>query len=326
MFKLGDYEELEAREISAYLKKAGMKVDLKPTIEAQVQNDEFLEGRFSEIKGMIKDKAYIEEIERYLDALRKTLQEKPSAENFGGIFIRTLIPSLDEDLDALKKEIGSEEQEAKEAGPEDISEDNAEKPSLEAGDGSDSKEGAQPSQDEAEKMRTSFSHLTDIIIESEKAKDFALSVLSLNDITVGDVVEGTLDDPVVAVPVDLDEYGPDHPNAKSVLSVYLSKNYELYVDEFSTFLAEGLDEKFQEEHMEESLKIRSMDLLLGELIEHHSSEKMEFGDFKEECFFSTESDDSAYRVFGDEVAEDIAKVLEKNGLLKMKGDVIKWKK
>ncbi len=47
---------------------------------------------------------------------------------------------------------------------------------------------------------------------------------------------------LVAIPIDLDDYGIEHPRAKRVISVYLDKRYELCVDEFSTLHSDRLDD------------------------------------------------------------------------------------
>jgi hypothetical protein len=51
-----------------------------------------------------------------------------------------------------------------------------------------------------------------------------------------------------------------------------------------------------------------------------------FETFEDECELVLDSKNRTLRVFGYPVAEEIAKALEKNGLIKIKGDVIRWKK
>jgi hypothetical protein len=64
-------------------------------------------------------------------------------------------------------------------------------------------------------------------------------------------------------------------------------------------------------------------LLLTDLIENHSAEKMDFEAFEDECVFVADSKNRTLKVVGKYVAEDIAKVLEKNGMIKIKGDTIR---
>jgi len=312
MLKLGDYCEEDAKSIADHLRKAGIKVELKPSIDASTEAEEFLQGRFSELKVDIKDKDVIDKHELYINAIKKIFESKPSSEEFEERYIEELFPSIDE-LRTKLKDLAEEEEQKKE--------------SNEAKDEQQSQ--MIVSEEDAElddEIQETVSELFRTILESEKAKDFAFTALTLNEIEPGEDVGGRLDDPVVAIPVDLEDYGLDHPKAMSVLSVYWDKSYELYVDEFSVLYSKRLDEEFADRYTKEDIKITSLNMLLSDLIENHSSEKMDLQTFKDECFFVLDSENHGLKVIGFSIADEIAKVLEKNGMIKIKGNTIRWKK
>jgi hypothetical protein len=300
MYKLGDFCEDDAKSIAEYLRKAGIKVELKPSIDASIETDEFLQGRLSDLKADIENKDIIETYERYLSVLKNSLLLKPSPEDLEEIYLKELFPTIDENRKKLKAMLKED------------------KP----GEG----EGTGDNNEQNDKIQEIMSDLAKLFIKAEDARAFAMSVLSLNHINPGEDIGDRLDDPVVAMPVDLDDFGIEHPRAKRVITTFLTKRYDLYVDEFSVIFADRLDEEFIRRYTQEHLKIASFNLLLTDLIENHSSEKMDFETFEDECQLVLDSKNRTLRVSGYPVAEEIAKVLEKNGLIKIKGDVIRWKK
>ena len=52
---------------------------------------------------------------------------------------------------------------------------------------------------------------------------------------------------------------------------------------------------------------------------------MDFAEFAEECTITLEDESSVLNVYGEDVAEELARVLEKSGVVKWKGDKLKWK-
>lgn len=314
MLKLGEYDESEARSIAESLRKAGIKVEIKPSIDASIETGEFLQGKFSDLKADIVDEETIEKYERYLAALRKVLESKPSPDEFMRLYIDELFPGIDELKAKLEEMAEKGEQEESEAVEQEDDEqlnltiDPEDKSNL------------------ADKLLDIVSRTAKTFGEGEEARNFAISVFSLNEIEPGEEVGSLLDDPVAAIPVDLDDYDIDHPGAKETISVFLDKNYEIYVDEFSTTCADDLDDEFIEEYEEEHIKIMSIGILLTDLIENHSSEKMDLQTFEDECVFAADLTDRSLRIVGYSVADEIAKILEKNGAIKIKGDTIRWKK
>lgn len=156
------------------------------------------------------------------------------------------------------------------------------------------------------------------------AVDFARNVVDLNDIEFGSPIGDRLDDPMVSIPVS-----PDYPDTEESLlikrmDVDLAKKYEITIDEFSASLFDEIDPEFQDEFGDEYLKIRSLGLIIEHLMKVAEKGKMDIEDFAELCDVEF-GDKWIMSIEGNEVAEEIARSLEKSGILKMKGNTIKWK-
>ena len=156
------------------------------------------------------------------------------------------------------------------------------------------------------------------------AVDFARNVVDLNDIEFGSPIGDRLDDPMVSIPVS-----PDYPDTEESLlikrmDVDLAKKYEITIDEFSASLFDEIDPEFQDEFGDEYLKIRSLGLIIEHLMKVAEKGKMDIEDFAELCDVEF-GDKWIMSIEGSEVAEEIARSLEKSGILKMKGNTIKWK-
>ena len=70
-------------------------------------------------------------------------------------------------------------------------------------------------------------------------------------------------------------------------------------------------------------------VLLGKLIsdlEEPSSGKMDLEAFRERCEFEMENNGDLLEINGSRAAEELARSLEKNGIIKVKGDSVKWKR
>jgi|WetSurSiteA1Bulk_404760.scaffolds.fasta_scaffold22308_2 hypothetical protein len=337
MLKLGEYYEKDAKAIADHLEKAGIRVDLRPSIEASIETKDILQGRFSELKTEIKEKNVVEDYERYLNNLKKTLLEKPAPEYFEQKYLTDLFPSLDEIRKTMREALEDAPEEFEEEGDElgeyDIGtetlvgENANELPTEQIYQMADSEGITEQSDDmSTEMIPETASEIAEIIVNGAKALAFARSALSLNDIEIGEDIGNRLEDPIVTIPVDRDDYGLDHPQAKRVISVYLNKCYDLYVDEFSVVFADMPDEEFIKRYTDENIKLGSLKLFFTNLIENHSSEKMDSQIFEDECRFEADTGKSVLRVVGYPVAREIAKVLEKNGVIKIKGNIIRWKK
>jgi hypothetical protein len=98
MFKLGEYDEVEAADIAAYLKKAGVRVELKPSISAFMESAIYMEGRLSQLKERVED---FEVYDRYIGALKAALAEGGEAEDFTDRYLSILDPSWNRKKDEM---------------------------------------------------------------------------------------------------------------------------------------------------------------------------------------------------------------------------------
>jgi hypothetical protein len=352
MFKLGEYYERDAKAIAGHLKNTGIRVELRPSIGASIESDDVLQEHFSELKVDIKDENLIKKYERYLDTLKATLQENPDLDDFSERYLLKLFPTIEEkrkiiqemlkdncnnsEEDDVEREeenpvkVDTVEQTAKQPDPIAVSDGSADTSSDgvtdDGGSGDDGSDDEVPDNKLPHELIEVLADFAGIMSEGSEARTFASSVINLNDIEDGIDIGDRLDDPIVAISIDRDDYERDYPKLKRVLSVYLNKKYDLYVDEFTLLYSEMPDKEFIERYTDENIKIGSMKLMLTDVIENHSSEKMDFQDFEDECCFNIDSGKRVLKVIGYPAAAEIAKTLEKNGIIKIKGDVIRWKK
>jgi hypothetical protein len=160
--------------------------------------------------------------------------------------------------------------------------------------------------------------------ECAVAVDFAERVIDLNDIEFGSPVGDRLDNPIVSIPVSTDYPDTEDPLLFQRMDVDLVKKYEITMDEFSASLFDEIDEEFQDEFGDEFLRIRSLGLIIRHIVDVAEKGKMDIEDFADMCDVEF-GDNWLMSIDGSAVAEEIARSLEKSGMLKMKGDTIKWK-
>lgn len=293
MFKLGEYCEYEAKVISNYLKDAGIRLEQRIALSAQTMQTDYLEGRLSELRGEVED---IEVYERYLSALKAALSKGATSDDFKSRYLTELDPAFREKRDLIVDSIENS---------------------------------AELSEEERAVAREGVKDLLDNLPLEDLAEwiiafDFAVATLSRNDIEPGTEIGDRLNDPIVRIRVDAEDYKGDRP-VKRTLSVEFEKIYDIYIDEFTSPLFEELDEEFQQSFPEEFLKIMALGILIADLVEESSPGKISLEAFSEMCELDFEKEGDILSIDATEVAEDIAKALEKNGILKLKGDVIKWK-
>jgi hypothetical protein len=294
MFKLGEYYEGETKPIVNYLKDAGIKVEQKISLYAIPDASDYLEGRLSELRGEIKD---IETYERYLEALRAALAKGATPDDVRDQFYCELDPVWAE----------------KKRQAEDI----LANPSAALSD------------EENEAARKKLIEIMNEInvedaVEMAKAFDFAVTTLSRNEIEPDQEVGDRLADPILRIIIDPEEY-KDHKLFRQTLFVDFEKQYELYIDEFSAPLYEEIDEEFEDSYPEEYFKIRALGILIKDLAEEASPGKIDMESFSERCDLELENQGNILAIDGTDVAEEIARALEKNGVIKIKGDMIKWR-
>jgi hypothetical protein len=164
------------------------------------------------------------------------------------------------------------------------------------------------------------------ISEGILAAGFIDVVLRRNNIQIGEEIGDKLDDPVVRIPVDLEDCEVGHRLARSTAFLTFAPVTQINIDEFSVALAEELDEDFHEDYPEESIQIAGLGTLLADLAENPAQGKMDMKDFMDNCDMEVEENGNILRNVGVEAARELARVLEKNNIIKMKGDMIKWRR
>jgi hypothetical protein len=242
---------------------------------------------------VIKD---IETYEGFLAVLKTTLTKAANFEDFKDLFLTELDPSWVNRKDKYAKII--------------------EDPSGISGEGSAADNDKQDDKSNDLDLEN--------IAKSVVAFDFALATLSRNDIEPGEDVGDRLDDPILRIRVNEADY-KDSDLLRSTVSVFLEKRSELFVDELTSILFEDLDEDFEVDYPEEHLRIMTLGMLITDLVEEPSPGKIDMQAFSERCIIEMEKDGDILVIDGEETAEEIARVLEKNGIIKLKGETIKWK-
>ncbi len=311
MFKLGEYYEDEAKPIMKYLNEAGIKAEVRTYTCASSDCSEYLEGTIGELDGEVPE---IEEFKQFLDATRSAFAKGATPENFKEMLFTELDPSWREKKERCDKLF----EHLEECAPED-EDGNAEDAHVCAEGCS---EGC-TSCDEHQNLDEDDSALTDMA-RLIFAYDFALGLLSRNNIESAEDAKSGLEDPVLRIMVDSDEYDGDLP-VKQTVTVDLNTVSEIYVDEFTTPLFEELEEGFEEEYPEEALHLMSLGMLIKDLAEEPSPGKIDMETFSERLTLQMEQNGEILIVDGSDTADEIARILEKNDVIKHKGDTIKWK-
>ena len=232
----------------------------------------------------MKEKAETEKIEQYLSALKNAFEKGATSESFEDLYLEEMIPGWKECLAKFKMI------------PEN-----------------------EPAIDEEEKERYAKTWAECIV-----AMDFAEKVIDLNDIEFGSPIGELLDDPIISIPVSSDYDDIEDPLLFQRMDVDLVKKYEITIDEFSASLFDEIDDEFKDEFGDEFLRIRSLGLVIRNLVDIAEKGKMDIEDFADLCDIEL-GERWHMSIEGSTVAEEIARSLEKNGMLKMKGNSIKWK-
>jgi len=225
-----------------------------------------------------------ERYERFLAAIKSAVEKGATQESFRDLFLTMLDPSWKDKREKFKELQDSSEEVDEDAGQDVIKS----------------------------------------IAEWIVAMDFAENVLEINDIKLGEPMDGRLDDPLIRIPVNPADYEPGDSMLRERVDVDLVKKYEISIDEFCTPLFQRIDEEFGEKYHEEYLQIMALGLLIDDLVDEPSEGKMDIEDFAERCILDF-GDRDILSIDASLVAEEVARSLEKNGIIKMKGSTIKWK-
>ena len=288
MFYLGEYDEETAKEIKSYLDKAGLKVDTRSCLVMEEETTYTLKDKLSAVKELIEDKS---QFEQYLSALKNVLPQA-TPENFEDLFLKELDPLMMEKRDKI----------------------------LALSENSESL-----SPEEEESLKFGSEEWMNSALFVSRARIFSGMIRSLNDIKIGEAIENKLDDPIIEITVDPDDYEDMPEQMKCDIDFYLEKAVNIFVDEFTTPLAIDLNDEFWDTYPSEAQRLKVLGLLIEKLATAPDSRKMDFAEFTEECTMTLKDDSSVLNVYGDDVAEDLARVLEKSGVVKWKGDKLKWK-
>lgn len=289
MFKVGEYHEDVARDIANYLKEAGMKVDIRTYSDAWSDAVDHLEGRMCELKDKL-DVEKFRDYERYIDALRSVLSRGAAPENFKEMFQTELDPEVNEKRQVFR----------------DIMEGNL-------------------SPEERKAKMENFTEMMNDLGKISNAESLVYEVLSRNKINIGEEVGDRLDDPIVRIPYLPEDDEEESRFAKITTILTFNPRAAVFIDEFSATLVDELDEEFRDEYEDEFFEI----YYLGEIISilmKFSSGKMDAETFSEMCSFQEEDDGDILKVNGRNIGQEIARSLEKNGILKIKGDGVKWRR
>ena len=291
MFLLGEYYEDEAREIADRLKDVGMKVDIRMVTTSYLDVEHFLEGRMSELKGILEEEDYAR-YERYLAVLRKVIAEGAGPEDLLGRIEMEMDPQIDDKRNQLAEAFFSDE---------DLTEE------------------------ERQAKGESLSCIKEDVLDVYKAISFIDLLIDRNDIKVEDDIASKLDDPIIRVIDDNYDDEEESDLSRMTISFSLEPKALVFVDELSSLLAEKLDEEFEEEYENEFQRLFFLGKLFSEL-EEPSPEKMDMESFRNKCQFAMERKGDIIEIDGSEAAEELARSLEKSGIIKVKGDSIKWKR
>lgn len=278
MFKLGEYDEDEAREIADHLRDAGMKVEIRTFTVGHGVIHYLLEGRMSELKGEMDEEEY-RQYEQALGVLRKVLAEGVTEEGFRERLLQELDPQLDE-----KRRRFSE--------------------IMAAGD-----------------QEQSASELFSDLMSTSDAEYFLETVMERNGIRIGEEVGSRLDDPILRIPTEERE----HRLARTSTVFTVEPLAEVCIDEFSALLSEDLDEEFERRHPEEHLSLILLGRLISDLAEGPEG-RLEMEAFAERCRLHMEHEGDLVDVDCSRAADELARSLEKNGIVKRRGESIRWRR
>ena len=156
------------------------------------------------------------------------------------------------------------------------------------------------------------------------ALSFAEDVLNLNNVTLGMPIGSSFDDPVISIPVRHNDFDLDDPLQRERVDVDMEKVYEITIDEASAPFYHDIDDEFRHEYQQEFMKIMALAKVIKSLVEQPAKGKMDIEDFADRCVVDL-GVRNVLSIDASLVAEEIARSLEKKGILKMKGNTIKWK-
>lgn len=309
MFYLGEYDEDEAADIRSLLSDAGIRVELKPYLVMDSNEESCLRGKYSRVKELAGD---LTEFDHYLSLIKRALSQSSTKEEFDELFLRELDPQMMETRDKIL---------ALGVCDEESLDETSEKSTGEA-----TEDATEDASEEAESLDFEADAWLKFMLSSGKAQSFAQSVLSLNEIVVGEPIGEKLDDPLLEIPADPGDFDTEPDELVLNADYYLSRSIGLYVDEFTAPLVSDMDEEFIDMYPDEYQQISALGLLIEKLATPPSDKKMSLDEFIESCMLRKDEHDVNLMVDGRDVFMELIRILERGDVLKSKGDKIKWKK
>jgi hypothetical protein len=179
--------------------------------------------------------------------------------------------------------------------------------------------------EEREAKMKGFVELKANLLDVFDAEVFIDTILNRNDIKIGEDVGSKLDDPILRVIDEREDLEEESELARTTTVFTVEPRPQVLVDEFYADLVEELDDDFEDEYHKEFLSLFFLGKLINELKEP-SPGKVDLEAFQERCVFDMERKGDLLEIDGSCAALELARSLEKNGVLKVKGDSIKWKK
>lgn len=318
MLYLGEYDEDEAADIRSYLGDAGIRVETKPCL--MMDSDEVfrLRGRYSRLVQLAED---MSDFEHYLSLIKSALSQSSSKEEFDELFLYELDPEMMKMRDEILGLPESNEDESMDESMDKSMDELSEEPADQISEDDVSRDAGE----ESEKLDFNSEKWLRFMLKSEKAKSFAHSVLSLNGIVIGEPFGDKLDDPLLEIPADPDDFDPRPDELMLNVECFLSRSAALYVDEFTTPLSSEIDEEFCELYPDEYHQISALGMLIEKLATPPSGRKMSKDEFAEGCMLRVDRDGVSLLVDGKDVAGELIRILEKGDVIRSKGDKIKWK-
>ena len=291
MLYLGEYYEAAAKEIKDYLNDAGIKVEARPCLSFQEEITFSVKDRFSVLSGYLEESDR-EEYRKGIETMKKVFAQAATEEDLFDRFLKELHPSIMEKRDRIL--------------------------AL-------SKDGESLTDEEKAALNFSEEEWAECAESISQATTLAIMIVNVNSIKIGEPLDDRLDDPIMHLVVDPDDYDEPPKNMRRRADYSLEKSVTLYVDEYSTVNYDRMTDEFWQEWGQEAECIEALGLLMSRITQPPEGRKMDFSDFQGKCSYYFNDDTDTLRVSAEEVAEDLARVLEKYDILKRKGDRVKWK-
>lgn len=309
MFLLGVYYEDEARDVADYLKDAGMKVDIKTFTASNVETSYFLEGRMSELFAVLTEEDK-QDYGRYLAALRKVLAEGAGEDDWSDRLADEIDPNREENREKLLDLLSEHSPKWKQAEQKSPGESN------QSGE-------ASPSEDADQAKEEAESRVIKTLVDVTNARSFAELALERNNFRWGEDGAALPDDPILRVRDESED--EEAPMSRTTTTFSIEPRAIIFVDEYYSVLVDELDDDFRDEYPTEYSRLNFLAKIVGSL-EDGTQGKEDMDSFCERSQMKMEIKGNILELDASDAVEELARSMEKNGVIKVKGDRIKWKR